>query len=538
MLESEFETPADFDASEYARGAFGITGGAPELVEVVFDAEIAGYVRERNLAREPDARRGAGRLGAAEARRGTEPRAARLDQGLRAARQGRPPGVAARGDRTRARGSAPQLSAARPRRPLEWCSDEPARDLPQPQAGARLRDRLRLPRVHLPVPDDRPAGLRHDPDPLRARPAVRRAQEPEALPAGASATRAPSTRRSPTEILRRPGRGDRAAPHEVEGDFLRARRHRPSSRRRLRTAPRATRGWPWMPRVWPVQPEFALRLDALYRRGDLAGSRLPHERRSRAQRSVRADLGHVGIPEVGQPARSAQDAPHHVRRRVDLDVALGKDGCGVIGVHGILPGLGVTEGSFRKDRGRKAHAPPFAPSLRRPALPSHPHALEHRGGREQTSSSPAPGSRGTRRRGRAATTSSSAKACSLVTCHVGEPRRRDQREVLVARDGAGEARDVGLDRVADPHGQVAEQHDVGDRQPAAGLERAERVARRPARLSGTRLMTQLLMIASTVPSATGRCSISPRRNSTFVEAALRRRCGAPARASPASCRRR
>jgi predicted DNA-binding transcriptional regulator YafY len=47
VLDSEFETPADFDASEYARGAFGITGGAPELVEVAFDAEIAGYVRER-----------------------------------------------------------------------------------------------------------------------------------------------------------------------------------------------------------------------------------------------------------------------------------------------------------------------------------------------------------------------------------------------------------------------------------------------------------------------------------------------------------
>ena len=47
VLDDEFEAPADFDASEYARGAFGIAGGAPEQVEVVFDAEIADYVRER-----------------------------------------------------------------------------------------------------------------------------------------------------------------------------------------------------------------------------------------------------------------------------------------------------------------------------------------------------------------------------------------------------------------------------------------------------------------------------------------------------------
>ena len=34
-------------------------------------------------------------------------------------------------------------------------------------------------------------------------------------------------------------------------------------------------------------------------------------------------------------------------------------------------------------------------------------------------------------------------------------------------------------------------------------------------LSGERLMTQLEMITSATPSATGKCSISPRRNSTF-----------------------
>ena len=33
--------------SEYARGAFGIAGGKPEAVEVVFAPEMAGYIRER-----------------------------------------------------------------------------------------------------------------------------------------------------------------------------------------------------------------------------------------------------------------------------------------------------------------------------------------------------------------------------------------------------------------------------------------------------------------------------------------------------------
>ena len=45
--EEGFEIPADFNVSEYARGAFGIAGGKPEAVEIAFDAEIAGYIRER-----------------------------------------------------------------------------------------------------------------------------------------------------------------------------------------------------------------------------------------------------------------------------------------------------------------------------------------------------------------------------------------------------------------------------------------------------------------------------------------------------------
>jgi predicted DNA-binding transcriptional regulator YafY len=47
VLEESFEVPADFNVSEYAKGAFGIAGGRAEPVEVVFDAEMAGYIRER-----------------------------------------------------------------------------------------------------------------------------------------------------------------------------------------------------------------------------------------------------------------------------------------------------------------------------------------------------------------------------------------------------------------------------------------------------------------------------------------------------------
>jgi predicted DNA-binding transcriptional regulator YafY len=47
VLDETFQVPADFNVSEYARGAFGIAGGKPEAVELVFDAEIANYIRER-----------------------------------------------------------------------------------------------------------------------------------------------------------------------------------------------------------------------------------------------------------------------------------------------------------------------------------------------------------------------------------------------------------------------------------------------------------------------------------------------------------
>jgi predicted DNA-binding transcriptional regulator YafY len=60
VLETGFEIPADFSPSDYARSAFGIIGGKPQTIELVFAAETAGYVRERNwhesqaLAEEPD----------------------------------------------------------------------------------------------------------------------------------------------------------------------------------------------------------------------------------------------------------------------------------------------------------------------------------------------------------------------------------------------------------------------------------------------------------------------------------------------------
>jgi predicted DNA-binding transcriptional regulator YafY len=47
VRDDSFEVPADFNVSEYARGAFGIAGGKPEPVEIAFEAAVAGYIRER-----------------------------------------------------------------------------------------------------------------------------------------------------------------------------------------------------------------------------------------------------------------------------------------------------------------------------------------------------------------------------------------------------------------------------------------------------------------------------------------------------------
>jgi predicted DNA-binding transcriptional regulator YafY len=47
VLDQSFETPSGFNVNEYARGAFGIAGGKAETVELLFEAEMASYIRER-----------------------------------------------------------------------------------------------------------------------------------------------------------------------------------------------------------------------------------------------------------------------------------------------------------------------------------------------------------------------------------------------------------------------------------------------------------------------------------------------------------
>lgn len=47
VLDLAFQVPADFNVSEFVKGAFGIAGGKSEVVELAFDSELAGYIRER-----------------------------------------------------------------------------------------------------------------------------------------------------------------------------------------------------------------------------------------------------------------------------------------------------------------------------------------------------------------------------------------------------------------------------------------------------------------------------------------------------------
>jgi proteasome accessory factor B len=60
ILDEGFEIPADFNATEYARSAFGISGGEAETVELLFRPSMASYIRERTwhesqqLEEEPD----------------------------------------------------------------------------------------------------------------------------------------------------------------------------------------------------------------------------------------------------------------------------------------------------------------------------------------------------------------------------------------------------------------------------------------------------------------------------------------------------
>ena len=67
-----------------------------------------------------------------------------------------------------------------PRHALE--AHPEARSLSQPGAAPPLRDRDGGARVHLPLSPHRAARLRHHQDPLRPGPALRRAEEPQALP--------------------------------------------------------------------------------------------------------------------------------------------------------------------------------------------------------------------------------------------------------------------------------------------------------------------------------------------------------------------
>jgi predicted DNA-binding transcriptional regulator YafY len=47
VLDEGFEVPADFNPSEYARSAFGISGGEAQTVELLFGPSMASYIRER-----------------------------------------------------------------------------------------------------------------------------------------------------------------------------------------------------------------------------------------------------------------------------------------------------------------------------------------------------------------------------------------------------------------------------------------------------------------------------------------------------------
>jgi proteasome accessory factor B len=47
VMDLNFKSQEAFDATEYVKGAFGIAGGKPEAVELVFDAAMSNYIRER-----------------------------------------------------------------------------------------------------------------------------------------------------------------------------------------------------------------------------------------------------------------------------------------------------------------------------------------------------------------------------------------------------------------------------------------------------------------------------------------------------------
>ena len=109
VRDETFEVPADFNVSEYARGAFGIAGGKPEPVEIAFEAAVAGYIRERVWHESQSLEEGPGDGRDPAPERRPRLRAQELDQGLPAPRPRDQAGLAARGHREGARAGPEEL---------------------------------------------------------------------------------------------------------------------------------------------------------------------------------------------------------------------------------------------------------------------------------------------------------------------------------------------------------------------------------------------------------------------------------------------
>src|SRR3990172_3188360 len=160
-------------------------------------------------------------------------------------------------------------------------ADAPARCGPEPASGPRLRGPDDGAGVPLPLPHDGPARLRHDPDPLRARPAPGRVEVAQALPVVVSRRgRLPRGRDQPDpRRLRR-----RRAPALGRGGrrLQRARRHQDRGARHARQAardlsgvpegvfPRAGRYLRSRPTVWLAGIAVNAVILLLDREGDLA----------------------------------------------------------------------------------------------------------------------------------------------------------------------------------------------------------------------------------------------------------------------------
>ena len=106
----------------------------------------------------------------------------------------------------------PQLFAEGKERASEPKFPRRPGDVRESVSRSGLHDRNRLPGVHVGLPEDGPARFRHAHVPLRARPEVRGAEEPEALSAAVPqrghflrARDEPHSRRPWSSLLRRGG---------------------------------------------------------------------------------------------------------------------------------------------------------------------------------------------------------------------------------------------------------------------------------------------------------------------------------------------